>query len=53
MKHFPSDVLTGMAVGAATGILVPHLHKHRKNENLILVPVTGYVTGFAMSLKPC
>ncbi len=51
MKHFPTDVLTGMAVGAATGILVPHLHKHRKNKNLAIVPVAGHYTGLAMSLK--
>ena len=51
MKHFPTDVLTGMAIGAATGILVPHLHKHRKNKNLTFVPVTGRYTGLAMSLK--
>ncbi|MCK4854738.1 MAG: phosphatase PAP2 family protein [Bacteroidales bacterium] len=50
MKHFPTDTLTGLAVGAATGILVPHLHK-RKNSNLTLIPVTGRYTGFAMSLK--
>ena len=25
-KHFPTDVLTGAAVGAAVGVLVPHLH---------------------------
>ena len=51
MKHFPTDVLTGLAVGATTGILVPHLHKHRKNKNLTLVPYTGTYTGLAMSLK--
>ena len=51
MKHFRTDVLAGMAVGAATGILVPHLHKHRKNTNLTMVPVTGRYTGLAMSLK--
>jgi membrane-associated phospholipid phosphatase len=50
MKHFPTDVLTGMAVGAAVGILVPHLHKKRKNENLTWIPVTGSYTGIAMSL---
>lgn len=50
MKHFPTDVLTGMAIGAATGILVPHLHKHRKNKNLTLLPVAGRYTGLAMSL---
>jgi len=50
MKHFPTDVLTGMVVGAATGILVPHFHKHKDN-NLTLIPVTGQFTGFAMTLK--
>ncbi len=51
MKHFPTDVLAGIAVGAATGILVPHLHKHRPNKNLTMVPVTGQFTGFALNLK--
>ena len=50
MKHFPTDVLTGMAVGAATWILIPHFNKHRDN-NLTLIPVTGQYTGFAMKLK--
>jgi membrane-associated phospholipid phosphatase len=50
LKHFPTDVLTGLTVGAATGILVPHLHK-KKNQNLVILPVTGNYTGFAMSLK--
>lgn len=27
-KHFYSDVMTGCAVGALTGVLVPQLHKH-------------------------
>ena len=50
LKHFPTDVLTGLTVGATTGILVPHLHK-KKNPNLVLIPVTGSFTGFAMTLK--
>lgn len=35
-KHFPTDVLTGYAVGASLGILIPHLHRNRmfRNENL-------------------
>jgi len=49
MKHFPTDVLTGLLVGAATGILVPHVHKHRKIENLTFMPVTGQYTGFALN----
>ena len=51
MKHFPTDVITGIAVGAATGILVPHLHKRRDHKNLTLIPVTGRYMGLAMSLK--
>ena len=49
MKHFPTDVLTGLAVGAATGILIPHLHKHRKNKNLTFMPVAGRYTGLAVN----
>jgi len=49
MKHFPTDVLTGLAVGAATGILIPHLHKHRKNKNLSFMPVAGRYTGLAVN----
>jgi len=26
-RHFPTDVITGYAVGAAVGYLIPHLHK--------------------------
>lgn len=26
-KHFPTDVLVGYVIGAATGILIPHIHK--------------------------
>lgn len=33
--------LSIMAIGAAAGILVPHLHKRRKNENLTWIPVFG------------
>jgi len=50
MKHFPTDVITGLVVGATTGILVPHLHKH-KHTNLAIIPVAGSFNGFAMKLK--
>jgi len=50
MKHFPSDVLTGLLVGASTGILVPHLHK-RTSPNLSIVPFAGRVNGLAMSYR--
>jgi len=50
MKHFPTDVLTGLVIGSATGILVPHLHR-RTRSNLSIVPFAGRVNGLAMSLK--
>ncbi len=50
MKHFPTDVITGLVVGATTGILVPHLHKN-KHTNLAIIPVAGSFNGFAMTLK--
>ncbi len=50
MKHFPTDVLTGLLVGASTGILIPHLHK-RTRSNLSIVPFAGPVNGLAMSYK--
>jgi len=50
MKHFPTDVLTGLAVGTTVGILIPHLHK-KKPANLSIVPYTGRINGLALSLK--
>ena len=32
LVHFPSDILAGTLVGAATGILVPHFHKRNKGK---------------------
>jgi membrane-associated phospholipid phosphatase len=53
-QHFLTDVTLGYVLGAATGILVPELHK-KKNENISFYPVTGEsLTGDrykAMSMK--
>lgn len=38
-KHFYTDVMIGMAMGAATGILIPHFHKLTGNNNMTLVPI--------------
>jgi len=53
LKHFPTDVLTGMAVGAAVGILIPELHKFRpeKIQNLSIVPFTGSITGLTVQFE--
>ena len=31
-KHYPTDVITGYLLGAATGILIPHWHKNKKRN---------------------
>ncbi len=44
-KHYPTDVITGYAVGAVIGILIPQIHKRKKqNEHLQLSvgPSGGY-----------
>jgi membrane-associated phospholipid phosphatase len=53
LKHFPTDVIMGTAVGAAVGILIPHFHKlaMRKNKDLSIVPFTGAYSGLAFSYK--
>ncbi len=46
-KHFPTDVMTGYAVGALVGYFVPHIHKRKKrnnNLNLNLMPTGGYLS---------
>lgn len=50
LKHFPTDVITGLVVGAGVGILIPHLHK-RTGPNLSIVPFTGRVTGMTLSYQ--
>jgi membrane-associated phospholipid phosphatase len=34
-RHFPTDVITGYAVGAAVGYLIPHLHKIRNKPQTV------------------
>ena len=50
--HFPTDILLGAAVGAAVGVLGPHIHKisSKKNRSLSLLPFTGRYTGIALSM---
>ena len=50
MKHYPSDILMGLAIGAGTGILVPAFHKQR-NAKFVLIPFSGPYNGLAFSLK--
>ena len=50
MKHFPTDTMVGLIVGASTGILIPHIHKITRS-NLAIFPFGGQVNGLALSLS--
>jgi undecaprenyl-diphosphatase len=42
--HFPTDVIAGSMAGAAVGILVPHLHKHKEEAPRVWIgaaPIPG------------
>lgn len=56
LKHYPSDVLIGLGVGAISGIGVPSLHKwwkqHHPGSRVALRPVYGGgAAGLAFSLR--
>lgn len=48
--HFPTDVITGAAVGSAIGYLIPFIHRHSPNEFSIrpLVTPTGSVVSMTV-----
>ncbi|MEP2671312.1 MAG: phosphatase PAP2 family protein [Cyclobacteriaceae bacterium] len=52
-KHFPTDVMTGYAVGAFAGWLIPHLHSVNRKGFLRKADVQVYpsVSGIQMSFK--
>ena len=50
LKHFPSDVLVGMSVGAICGIIVPELHKRKyKNVKLGMFATPQGATGLCLN----
>ena len=52
MKHFPTDILTGLAVGAAAGILIPEMHRIKKEDSgFTFIPFAGHVNGLQISYK--
>ena len=52
LKHFPTDIMIGTAIGAAAGILTPHLHKHKKNKrtSMSIAPFSGEYSGLAFRM---
>lgn len=50
--HFFSDIAVGTAAGAATGILVPVLHRRKSKDNRLgIIPFAGEVNGVCLTLK--
>jgi len=41
-KHYPTDVIAGYAMGATIGVLIPHLHRNKKMEDIGLRINVGY-----------
>ena len=49
LVHFPSDVLGGILVGAATGILIPHFDKKRQGKMRLSLLYDNHFKGIAFS----
>jgi len=44
-KHFPTDVISGYIIGAATGLLVPQLHRTKRSKDLTEKLDVGFMPG--------
>jgi hypothetical protein len=47
-EHFPTDILVGIPLGAAIGILVPHFHKVKNKTHVLIYPSYN---GIAMNYR--
>ncbi len=54
LRHFPSDALVGLGVGACVGILIPEIHRIKlKNKNLTVgLTTTGESAGIGLKWQP-
>ncbi len=50
-KHFPTDILTGMVVGALTGVLVPEWHKKNEGKYAFYPTYNGQTAGVYAQFK--
>jgi len=52
-KHFPTDVIAGYLVGAASGLIIPQMHRTKKSKDLkekLEMGVLPYKDGFTLNL---
>jgi membrane-associated phospholipid phosphatase len=50
-EHFPTDVIAGSMAGAAIGVLVPHLHRHKEAPPPVWVGVAPAPGGGSLSVQ--
>lgn len=53
LKHFPTDIMVGAALGATGGVLNPHLHKIKKKNksSMSITPFSGQYSGLVFRFK--
>jgi membrane-associated phospholipid phosphatase len=49
-EHFPTDVIAGSMAGAAIGVLVPHLHRHKQEPPAVWVGAAPAPRGGSLSV---
>ena len=52
MRHFPSDVMVGLGVGALFGIIVPEFHRLQDKNISLRLYSTSEATGIAINWQP-
>jgi membrane-associated phospholipid phosphatase len=49
--HFPTDVVAGSMAGAAIGVIVPHLHRHKQQAPPVWVGIAPVPGGATLELQ--
>ncbi|MCX6121074.1 MAG: phosphatase PAP2 family protein [Ignavibacteriales bacterium] len=52
LRHFPSDIIVGIGVGALCGILIPELHRFRDKNISLGLYSSSIATGIAIKWQP-
>lgn len=50
-EHFPTDVIAGSMAGAAVGVLIPHLHRHKLEPPPVWIGVMPAPRGASVSVN--